>query len=119
MTTPPGPDPEVERYLLLLAAQRSPRTVDAYRRDLADLDAFLGAPASTATTRVARGVGRVDARRRARPDDDRAPDRRRALDFRHQVAPRAPHGQPGRRGRGAAAERASCRARSRRPSPSG
>src|SRR5262249_61968025 len=27
-------DPDAERFLLLLAAQRSPRTVDAYRRDL-------------------------------------------------------------------------------------
>jgi integrase/recombinase XerD len=43
-------DPEVERYLLLLAAQRSPRTVDAYRRDLADLGRFLGAPVDGATT---------------------------------------------------------------------
>ena len=33
-------DPDVERFLLLLAAQRSPRTVDAYRRDLAALAAF-------------------------------------------------------------------------------
>ena len=43
-------DPEVQRYLLLLAAQRSPRTVDAYRRDLAALSEHLGAPVSTATT---------------------------------------------------------------------
>jgi integrase/recombinase XerD len=52
MTTTPRtpPDPAVERYLLLLAAQRSPRTVDAYRRDLADLGRFLGAPAGSATT---------------------------------------------------------------------
>jgi integrase/recombinase XerD len=47
--TPMPPDPEVERYLLLLAAQRSPRTVDAYRRDLAALGSFLGAPVGTAT----------------------------------------------------------------------
>jgi len=47
--TPTPPDPEAERYLLLLAAQRSPRTVDAYRRDLADLARFLGAAAGTAT----------------------------------------------------------------------
>ena len=33
-------DPDVERFLLLLAARRSPRTVDAYRRDLAALAAF-------------------------------------------------------------------------------
>src|SRR5262245_59935634 len=48
--TPKLRDPEVERYLLLLASQRSPRTVDAYRRDLADLTTHLGAPAGTATT---------------------------------------------------------------------
>ena len=47
MTTP---NLDVERYLLLLAAQRSPRTVDAYRRDLAALGVFLGAPVGTATT---------------------------------------------------------------------
>jgi integrase/recombinase XerD len=34
-------DPEVERFLLVLAAHRSPRTVDAYRRDLASLAALL------------------------------------------------------------------------------
>jgi site-specific recombinase XerD len=38
--TTTAPDPDVERYLLLLAARRSPRTVDAYRRDLAALAAF-------------------------------------------------------------------------------
>jgi integrase/recombinase XerD len=30
-------DPDVDRYLLFLAARRSPRTVDAYKRDLAAL----------------------------------------------------------------------------------
>ncbi|HLE99916.1 MAG TPA: tyrosine recombinase [Gaiellaceae bacterium] len=39
MTTP---DPDVQRFLLSLAARCSPRTVDAYRRDLADLATFLG-----------------------------------------------------------------------------
>jgi integrase/recombinase XerD len=34
-------DSDVERYLLVLAAHRSPRTVDAYRRDLASLAASL------------------------------------------------------------------------------
>jgi integrase/recombinase XerD len=33
----PAPDHDVERFLLVLAARRSPRTVDAYRRDLASL----------------------------------------------------------------------------------
>jgi integrase/recombinase XerD len=43
-------DPDVESYLLLLAAQRSPRTVDAYRRDLAALAAFREGPVGDATT---------------------------------------------------------------------
>ena len=45
-TTTPTPvpdlDPHVESFLALLTARRAPRTVDAYRRDLADLAAFLG-----------------------------------------------------------------------------
>ena len=45
-TTTPTPvpdlDPQVESFLALLTARRAPRTVDAYRRDLADLTAFLG-----------------------------------------------------------------------------
>ena len=47
MTT--APDPDVDGFLLLLAARRSPRTVDAYRRDLASLAAHAGAPATKAT----------------------------------------------------------------------
>jgi integrase/recombinase XerD len=42
-------DPDVEGFLALLAARRAPRTVDAYRRDLAGLRAFLGKPVSRAT----------------------------------------------------------------------
>jgi integrase/recombinase XerD len=41
-------DPDVERFLLFLAARRSPRTVDAYRRDLASLASFRGGPAGDA-----------------------------------------------------------------------
>lgn len=48
-------DPDVERYLLLLAAQRSPRTVDAYRRDLAAFAGFHGSPVGTATTSALEG----------------------------------------------------------------
>ncbi len=36
-------------FLALLAARRAPRTVDAYRRDLADLARFLGKPPAEAT----------------------------------------------------------------------
>ncbi len=42
-------DRDVEGFLLLLGVQRSPRTVDAYRRDLAALTAFRTGPASEAT----------------------------------------------------------------------
>ncbi len=43
-------DQDVEAFLLLLAAQRSPRTVDAYSRDLAFLTASLGHAVGDATT---------------------------------------------------------------------
>ena len=81
MTTldPKTPDPDVERYLLLLAAQRSPRTVDAYRRDLAGLAGFLGAPVGDGDDERPRGLGRLDAGRRPRTVNDRAADRRRTL----------------------------------------
>jgi integrase/recombinase XerD len=42
-------DPELEGFLALLAARRAPRTVEAYRRDLERLGAFLGGPISAAT----------------------------------------------------------------------
>jgi integrase/recombinase XerD len=42
-------DPDVEGFLALLAARRAPRTVDAYRRDLADLARSLGKPPAKAT----------------------------------------------------------------------
>jgi integrase/recombinase XerD len=51
MTTPiPAADRDVERFLVLLAARRAPRTVDAYRRDQAARGARLGAPVGEATT---------------------------------------------------------------------
>jgi integrase/recombinase XerD len=43
-------DPDVESFLLLLAARRSPRTVDAYRRDLAGLGSFRDGPVGEAAT---------------------------------------------------------------------
>jgi integrase/recombinase XerD len=42
------PDPDVEGFLGLLAANRSPRTVAAYRRDLASFADWLGRPVLTA-----------------------------------------------------------------------
>ncbi len=48
-TTERTRDPEVEAFLALLAARRAPRTVDAYRRDLARVAAFLGKPVGRAS----------------------------------------------------------------------
>jgi integrase/recombinase XerD len=45
-----APDPELEGFLALLAARRAPSTVEAYRRDLHALAAWLGRPPATATT---------------------------------------------------------------------
>jgi integrase/recombinase XerD len=42
-------DPDVESFLLLLSARCSPRTVDAYRRDLAQLARSRAGPAGEAT----------------------------------------------------------------------
>ncbi len=46
---PLASDPDLDRYLLLLSASRSPRTLDAYRRDLAALAEFRSGPAGDAT----------------------------------------------------------------------
>jgi integrase/recombinase XerD len=48
MTTPIR-DPDAERFLLLLAARRSPRTLEAYRRDLAALAGWLARPTGDVT----------------------------------------------------------------------
>jgi integrase/recombinase XerD len=44
-----APDPEVEAFLALLGARRAPRTVEAYRRDLAAAAASLGRAVGEAT----------------------------------------------------------------------
>jgi integrase/recombinase XerD len=49
MRSPEPRDPDVEGFLALLAARRAPKTVEAYRRDLAQLGAFLGKPVAKAT----------------------------------------------------------------------
>src|SRR5437899_7895972 len=43
-------DPEIEGFLALLATRRAPKTVDAYRRDLAALAAWLDRPVGEMTT---------------------------------------------------------------------
>jgi site-specific recombinase XerD len=49
-TLTPAPDPELDGFLALLATRRSPRTVDAYRRDLAQLGGWRGGPVGETTT---------------------------------------------------------------------
>jgi integrase/recombinase XerD len=46
----PPRDPDVDAFLALLATTRAPRTVEAYRRDLADLGARLGKPLADVTS---------------------------------------------------------------------
>jgi integrase/recombinase XerD len=48
--TEPIRDPEVEAFLALARARVAPRTVDAYRRDLAHFGAWLARPCASATT---------------------------------------------------------------------
>ena len=43
------PDPAVDSFLALSAARLAPRTVEAYRRDLAAFSAWLGGPPASAT----------------------------------------------------------------------
>jgi site-specific recombinase XerD len=47
--TPHTQDPEVDGFLALLGATRSPRTVEAYSRDLRALRGYLGKPVAEAT----------------------------------------------------------------------
>jgi integrase/recombinase XerD len=49
MQSPEARDREVEGFLALLAARRAPKTVEAYRRDLAQLGAYLGKPVAKAS----------------------------------------------------------------------
>jgi len=58
----PISDPDLESFLLLLAAQRSPRTVDAYRRDLTSFASFRGgAIADAETTDLERWIAQMRA----------------------------------------------------------
>jgi integrase/recombinase XerD len=59
-------DPEVEGFLALAAARLAPRTVEAYRRDLTALTAFLGhGPASATTDELERYVAELRAQGRS------------------------------------------------------
>jgi integrase/recombinase XerD len=53
--TEPIHDPDVEAFLALAAARLAPRTVEAYRRDLASIGEWLGKPIASATTQDLEG----------------------------------------------------------------
>jgi integrase/recombinase XerD len=78
-------DPAVESFLALASARLAPRTVDAYRRDLAHLEAFLGGPPADATTdRLAEYVASMRAEGRAATTISRRVAAIRSF-YRHQV----------------------------------
>jgi integrase/recombinase XerD len=81
-----GPDPAVEGFLALLAARRAPRTVDAYRRDLADLAAHLdGSPATAGTEQIESWLADLRARGQAPSSIARRAAAARSF-YRHLVA---------------------------------
>ena len=62
----PAPDGAVAGFLALLAARRAPRTVDAYRRDLAALSAHLGrSPADASADEIEGWLADLRARGQA------------------------------------------------------
>jgi integrase/recombinase XerD len=62
----PAPDAAVAGFLALLAARRAPRTVDAYRRDLAALETYLGkSPADAGADEIEGWLGDLRARGQA------------------------------------------------------
>ena len=113
-------DPDVDgAFLALLAARRAPRTVDAYRRDLARLARFLGKPrrgrdASRTSSSTRRSSAPTGSRRRRSRG---GPRRRAPSSATCSCSARAPTTRPP--SSSCRAGRASCRARSRRARPSG
>jgi integrase/recombinase XerD len=78
-------DPAVESFLALASARLAPRTVDAYRRDLAHLEAFLGgSPADATADRLAEYVASMRAEGRAPTTISRRVAAIRSF-YRHQV----------------------------------
>jgi integrase/recombinase XerD len=86
MTGPVETDPAVEGFLALLAARRAPRTVEAYRRDLADLARHLGgSPATAGTADVEAWLADLRARGQAPSSVARRAAAARSF-YRHLVA---------------------------------
>ncbi len=86
MARPLRTDPDVEGFLALLAARRAPRTVDAYRRDLADLAAHLGgSPAAAGPEQIEGWLADLRARGQAPSSVARRAAAARTF-YRHLVA---------------------------------
>jgi integrase/recombinase XerD len=78
-------DAAVESFLALASARLAPRTVDAYRRDLADLSSFLGgSPADATTEQLAAYVATMRAEGKAASTISRRVAAVRSF-YRHQV----------------------------------
>jgi integrase/recombinase XerD len=78
-------DSAVESFLALASARLAPRTVDAYRRDLADLSGWLGgSPADATTDRLAEYVATMRADGKAATTISRRVAAIRSF-YRHQV----------------------------------
>ncbi len=81
----PPPDPAVDAFLALAAVRLAPRTVDAYRRDLAHLAAWLGrSPGDAGADDLAAYVAQLRADGRAATTISRRLAAVRSF-FRHQV----------------------------------
>ena len=111
-------DPAVDGFLALLAAQRSPRTVEAYRRDLNALAAFLDKPVGEATLDdLERYIAQLRADGLAGSTIARRTASARSF-FRHQQLLGARERQPGRGAGACRGGRSRCPRRSRRARPS-
>jgi integrase/recombinase XerD len=85
VSTVPQPDPAVDGFLALVAARLAPRTVEAYRRDLAHLADWLGrSPAEASVDDLAAYVAQLRADGRAATTIARRLAAVRSF-FRHQV----------------------------------
>ena len=116
----PDPEREVEAFLALLAARRSPRTVDAYRRDLARARARSSARRSR--PRALDDLERYMAQLRADGLSPATLARRTASArsfFRHLQLIGARGDNPAAELDAAAPHAQRCRGRSRRARPSG
>jgi integrase/recombinase XerD len=79
-------DPAVDGFLALLATRRAERTVDAYRRDLADLTAYLGrSPTTAGAEEIERWLADLRARGQAPSSVARRAAAARTF-YRHLVA---------------------------------